>query len=389
MPKNAALGLMVVISSTWLIWFLYRPLKSNAFNLEKSNISLGKQKQAELERDLQQDLIDEDVFKQAKDEISQTLATELNQTTDTPIDSQQPVSFWLSGLTVVFLSIASLSVYQFLIPKDTPVVQVGQPAQPPSLDQSIAELKQYLEENDNDFEAWQTLGLLLFELNDIDGSLKAYERSYQLNSKNVSMLVEYASTIAISQNDQFVGRVSTLVREALEINPNAPDALYLAGLVAVNAGQFDLSRQLWKKALSLLPQDHPDRSILEGILVELAQIQGEPMPEYRVVINVDLPDRLRQDEFKNHYLMIYVKAAQGRPMPIAIQKIQLKDFTGSVILTDENSVMPSSKLSQSSQVIAVVRLSQSGSAMKQEGDIQVLSSVIDVRDNPTLNLQVE
>jgi hypothetical protein len=34
----------------------------------------------------------------------------------------------------------------------------------------------------------------------------------------------------------------------------------------------------------------------------------------------------------------YVKAARGRPMPIAIQKIQLKDFTGVVTLTDENSI---------------------------------------------------
>ncbi len=58
-------------------------------------------------------------------------------------------------------------------------------------------------------------------------------------------------------------------------------------------------------------------------------------------------------------------------------------------LTDENSVMPSKKLSQSRQVIAVVRLSQSGAAMKQVGDIQVISQVIDVRDNPTLDLQVE
>ncbi|TEU24944.1 MAG: c-type cytochrome biogenesis protein CcmI [Gammaproteobacteria bacterium] len=383
--------LMIVVSTVWLVWFLKNPLTSNLFNLEKSNVALGKQKQAELEQDLKQNLIDESEFNQAKDEIAQTLAIELNQVTGVDVLAQKNIPLWSIGLMITFLVVASLGIYQLLTPqlKSLPVPQMVEQLEPPSLEQSMAELKKYLEENDNDFEAWQTLGLLLFELDDIDGSLKAYERSYQLNSKNVSMLVEYASTVAISQNDQFVGRASTLVREALEINPNAPDALYLAGLVAVNAGQFDLSRQLWKKALSLLPQDHPDRSILEGILVELAQIQGEPMPEYQVVINVDLPDRLRQDEFKNHYLMIYVKAAQGRPMPIAIQKIQLKDFTGSVILTDENSVMPSSKLSQSSQVIAVVRLSQSGSAMKQEGDIQVLSSVIDVRDNPTLNLQVE
>jgi cytochrome c-type biogenesis protein CcmH len=385
-------GLMVVTSSIWLLWFLYRPLQNNMFNLEKSNISLGKQKQAELERDLQQNLIDKDVFKQAKDEITQTLAIELSQTTGASTDNQQSISFWLSGLIVVFLSVASLGVYQFLTPKDalsTKAEQTVQPAQPPSLEQSMAELKQYLIEKPDDFEAWQTLGLVSFELGDMEGSLSAYEHSYQLNSKNVSMLVEYASAIATSQNDQFTGRASTLVREALEIDPNAPDALYLAGLVAANAGQFNLAKKVWQRALLLLPQDHPDRLILESILVELAQIQGEPIPEHQVVINVTLSEHLRKAEFEDHYLMIYIKAAQGRPMPIAIQKIKLKDFTGVVTLTDENSVMPSKKLSQSRQVIAVVRLSQSGAAMKQVGDIQVISQVIDVRDNPTLDLQVE
>ena len=119
------------------------------------------------------------------------------------------------------------------------------------------------------------------------------------------------------------------------------------------------------------------------------QIQGEEIPEYQVTINIDLSERLRQAEFNEHYLMVYIKAAQGRPMPIAIQKIKIKEFSGKVTLTDENSVMPSRKLSQSTQVLAVVRLSQSGAAMKQAGDIQVLSSVINVRDNPTVDLQVE
>jgi cytochrome c-type biogenesis protein CcmH len=361
------------------------------FNLEKSNVELGKQRQAELEQDLRQNLIDESEFNQAKQEITQTLAIELNQTTGADTLAQKNIPLWSIGLMVVFLVVASLGIYQLLTPKPKAesAPQVVEQSEPPSLKQSMAELKQYLLEKPDDFEAWKTLGLVSFELGEMEDSLSAYERSYQLNSKNVSMLVEYASAIATSQNDQFVGRASMLVREALEINPNAPDALYLAGLVAANAGQFDLAKKVWQRALSLLPQDHPDRPILEDILVELAQIQGEPIPEYKVVINVGLSDRLQQEEFKNHYLMVYVKAAQGRPMPIAIQKIKLKDFSGKVTLTDENSVMPSRKLSQSTQVLAVVRLSQSGAAMKQAGDIQVLSSVINVRDNPTVDLQVE
>ena len=383
--------LMIAVSAVWLVWFLKHPLKSNLFNLEKSNVELGKQKQAELEQDLSQNLIDESEFNQAKQEITQTLAIELNQTTGANTLAQKNIPLWSIGLMVVFLVVASLGIYQLLTPKPKAesAPQVVEQSEPQFLMQSMAELKQHLLEKPNDFEGWEKLGFFSFELGDMEGSLSAYERSYQLNSKNVSMLLKYASAVATSQNDQFAGRASTLVREALEIDPNSLEALYFAGLAGVNAGQFDLAKKVWQRALLLLPQDHPDRSYFEDLLVELAQIQDEPIPEYKVVINISLSDRLQQEEFKNHYLMVYVKAAQGRPMPIAIQKIKIKEFSGKVTLTDENSVMPSRKLSQSTQVLAVVRVSQSGAAMKQAGDIQVLSSVINVRDNPIVDLQVE
>jgi cytochrome c-type biogenesis protein CcmI len=230
--------LMIAVSTVWLVWFLKNPLKSNLFNLEKSNVELGKQRQAELEQDLRQNLIDESEFNQAKQEITQTLAIELNQTTGADTLAQKNIPLWSIGLMVVFLVVASLGIYQLLTPKPKAesAPQVVEQSEPPSLKQSMAELKQYLLEKPDDFEAWKTLGLVSFELGEMEDSLSAYERSYQLNSKNVSMLVEYASAIATSQNDQFVGRASMLVREALEINPNAPDALYLAGLVAANAG---------------------------------------------------------------------------------------------------------------------------------------------------------
>ncbi len=387
-------AMMLVISAVWLIWFLYRPLKGNILDLEKSNIALGKQKQAELEQDLQRDLIDESVFEQAKDEIAQVLAIEMTQTVAT-VETQKPIAIWLSAMIVVFFSGASFFVYQALISQSITAqnaitAQTLQAQEPPTLAQSIVNIKKHLEENLDDAKAWRTLGLALFDANDLTQSLEAYERSYQLNPKSVTMLVEYASTLAKSQKNQFKGRVSTLVREALEINPDSSDALYLAGWVAINAQQLALAQMLWEKALSLLPENQADRASLQRMLDELAQIQNSNKVEsqHQVVIKVVLPERLRQAEFKEHYLMVYIKAARGRPMPIAIQKIKLKDFTGTVTLTDENSVMPTRKLSQSSKVLAVVRLSQSGSAMRQADDIEALSQVIDVKDNPTVELKL-
>jgi hypothetical protein len=92
--------LMIAVSTVWLVWFLKNPLKSNLFNLEKSNVELGKQRQAELEQDLRQNLIDESEFNQAKQEITQTLAIELNQTTGADTLAQKKYSVvvnWLNG----------------------------------------------------------------------------------------------------------------------------------------------------------------------------------------------------------------------------------------------------------------------------------------------------
>ncbi len=380
--------LMLVISVLWLIWFLYRPLKSNTLNLENSNIALGRQKKEELEQDLQSNLIDEQAFEQAKDEIVQTLSIEIEQINDIIDNTQQSIPIWLIVLILVFLPSTSLFVYESLTSYTTPTVHTEKMT---TLAQSIVKIRQRVEEKPDDAAAWRMLGLALFKSNEIDLSLEAYESSYQLESKNIGMLVEYASTLAISQNNQFTGRVSTLVREALEIDVNSTDALYLAGWVAINAQQFDLAQKFWQRTLSLLSNNQPERAILQNVLNELSQMQNEntqPIQQHQVTINITISEHLHQVNFQKHYLMIYIKATQGSPMPIAIQKIQLKDFNGVVVLTDKNSVIPSKKLSQSSKVLVVVRLSKSGSAMRQVSDIEAVSQVIDVRDNPVVELKL-
>ena len=385
-------ALMIAVSAVWLIWFLLRPLKNNLFNLENSNIALGKQKQTELQQDLQLDLIDESVFDQAQDEITQTLAVELTQSSSDVGTVKSGSSIWLAGLSVVFISILSLGIYKALSPEiSTQVPALDTQIMSLSLEESVVKIQDHLLDKPNDADAWKMLGLTYFELNNLDESLKAYEKSYQLNQRNPRLLVEYASVIATKNNDSFSGRPMELVKQALELEPDAPDALYLAGLFAVSIQNFDLAKALWQRSLSSLPLDSPDRSVLIEVLAELSGLtgKGDPQTAHSVAVRVTFSDQILASRSKDDYVMIYIKAAQGRPMPIAIQKIQLKDFTGVVELTDDDSVMPTRKLSQSEEVIAVVRLSQSGSAMKQASDIQVLSKVINVRDNPTVNLQVE
>ena len=146
--------LMIIVSALWLIWFVNRPLNDKQLNLEQSNIDLGKQRLLELEQDLAQNLIDQEQFEQAKKEVSQTLAVELDQAHSQYKNSS---NIWVIVVTLVLLPVMSIGIYQHLTPEVSTTVEIQQP--PSALETSAIQIKQHLVDNPNDFECWQLLGL--------------------------------------------------------------------------------------------------------------------------------------------------------------------------------------------------------------------------------------
>jgi cytochrome c-type biogenesis protein CcmH len=378
---------MLVGSIAWTIWFLKNPLADNGLDLQQSNIALGKQKKIELQNDLEQGLIDQEQFDQALEDISSTLALELNQA-HTKISNQSNVNIW-AGVVIVLLPVFAISVY-YNLSNYTPVSQaaVSADSQPLSLEQSAAKIKQHLDDNPGDFEAWKMLGITYFELGKVKLSLDAYEQAYQINSQDPRLLVEYASAMISANDDQFVGRPVKFIKQALELDPNAPDALYLAGMFAASVQDFELAKALWNKALNALPEQSSDRQALVSILQELSRVESGNISN-TVTVKVEISDKILAARSADDYLMIYAKATQGRPMPIAIQKLPIKAFTGQIVLSDMNSVMSEKLLSQYDEALVVVRISTTGSAMKQADDLQVVSEVVRIADNPIVTLKLD
>lgn len=379
-------GVMLALSIAWAVWFLKRPLADNGVDLEQSNIDIGKQRKLELQADLAQGLIDQEQFEQALEEISNTLALELKQA-DSKILTKSNANIWIV-VVVVLLPIFTISVYQNLS-NYTPTSKSAPIDLPPlTLDQSVVKIEQHLKENPQDVKAWKMLGLSYFDLNKIEESLKAYEKAYQIDSSDPRLLVEYASALISANDDQFTPKPMGFIKKALEIEPNAPDALYLAGLFAANAQDFKLAKTLWNKALSALPEQSVDRQALVSILAELSRVESGDISN-TVTVNVVISDEILASRSADDYLMIYAKAAQGRPMPIAIQKLPIKAFNGQVVLSDMNSIMSDKLLSQHDKAIVVVRISATGGAMKQADDLQVASEIITIADNPSVTLNLK
>jgi cytochrome c-type biogenesis protein CcmH len=65
-------------------------------------------------------------------------------------------------------------------------------------------------------------------------------------------------------------------------------------------------------------------------------------------------------------------------MPLAILKRQVKDLPLDFTLSDEQAMSPEMKLSKFREVIVIARVSKSGGAATQSGDLQGQTSAIKV-----------
>jgi len=166
--------LMIVISSIFLAWFLYRPIRTNLSDKD-SNIRINQQRQNELASDMSLGLIEEAYYQEAKDEIIGTLASELKSIESNNLEIKPLI--W-SFIMALFIAILSLSLYSQLAPKAIPS-SLDKSIEPLSLSESIQTLKDYLIENPEDFSTWKMLGMAQVAIGNLDDSIDSMKEILQ------------------------------------------------------------------------------------------------------------------------------------------------------------------------------------------------------------------
>ena len=258
---------MIALSSAFFAWFLFRPI-SQSLSGDESNIAINQQRQDELKSDVNQDLIADDQYRVAESEIINTLATEIRDEKKESI-AIKPLSWTLA--IILILSIFSLGIYSQLAPKMIPSSQSLSESM--SMSDSIEKLQNFIEENPDDFQALKMLGLAQIGIGNVNESIKAFERAYLINSKDIDLLLQFSSAIAASQDGKFDGKSKVLIDEALSLDPQSIQVLYFSGIVSAHEGNLNGAIEFWEKALYLMSNDHPDRNIIEEALSTILNLQ--------------------------------------------------------------------------------------------------------------------
>jgi cytochrome c-type biogenesis protein CcmH len=82
-----------------------------------------------------------------------------------------------------------------------------------------------------------------------------------------------------------------------------------------------------------------------------------------------LAPELQKSTSPGDTVFVYAQALSGPKMPLAIVRKQVSDLPLTVSLNDTMAMMPNMKLSNFTQVKLLARISKSGNAISQPGDL--------------------
>ena len=290
--------------------------------------------------------------------------------------------------------------------------------QPPAdhsqnMDQAIAKLAEKLKQNPQDAEGWTLLGRAYEATEHFEQARDALKHATDLAPNDPDVTIAYAEVLALSTPDRRIeGEPRRLIETAMKTSPDNERGLWLLGISEYQQKKYDAAIALWNRLIGVLPKDSktiasvkqeiakaeaardgtappPEENVADTATDEAAAPSADDTPGPHLVVNVAIDPKLKEKLAPSDVLFVYAKAANGPPMPLAIQRMTADKLPTTVTLTDGMGMMPTMKLSQFPQVIVGARVSKSGNAIAQSGDLQVVSKPMDVHTTNPVALTID
>lgn len=273
------------------------------------------------------------------------------------------------------------------------------------IDAMVQRLADRLKQQPDDAEGWTMLGRSYSILGRFDEAVPAFQRLVALRPQDAQAHADLADAMGSAAGGNLQGEPARLIDKALQLDPRNLKALALAGSLAFNQGQAAEALRRWEAALALAEPGSEMAQQLQGVVEEArrraaggstspaaagpvasasAAAPGSTPPatpaaaasavQGRVTLAAGLRARVSPEDT----LFVFARPAEGARMPLAILRKQVKDLPLDFLLDDSLAMSPAARLSGTGRVIVGARISKSGNAMPQPGDLQGLSAPVPV-----------
>lgn len=227
----------------------------------------------------------------------------------------------------------------------------------------------------DDGDTWRELARARQAQRDFTAAAAAYAKARALLPEDAGLLADHADALAATQDRRLAGEPERLVERALRLDPDHPKALWLAATAALQRDDTARARSHWEHLQRLLPEDAPDRRVIDRNLAALdgsggpvTTEAGTPAAPVRVYGRVDISPALRARVADDDTVFVFARAVDGPRMPLAVLRKRVRDLPFEFSLDDSLAMQPRLKLSGFDRVVVGARVSRDGSVAQQSGE---------------------
>ena len=322
---------------------------------------------------------------------------------------------WVWVMSFVFLvPVASMLMYAVMgqpLALNPAALQAeteqGADISPEKMTEMATALTRRLQDDPNQIDGWVMLARVQRAREHFDEADEAFRKALAL-SKDDNLAIEHAEVLAQKNQGNFAGQPWAIIQRVLTADPQHLNALLLAGSASYTELNYRSALRFWERAREVVEPDSPDAPELDRAIAQAREKMGLPAapPRSNAMANalgqtntnssntgtavnapVGVPNNqastaritgrvsvikeLADKVAPTDTVFVFATPVSGSRMPLAIVRTTADKLPFDFVLDDSTSMNPAAKLSSMSEVTVKVRISKSGQAMAQPGDLGV------------------
>ena len=404
-----ALILAVIAITPWL---RAARIKSNPVDnqLLDINVAVFRERLAELKSDKDSGTIDDTHYQNQKLELERQLLDAQREVTPMVapgIKSRLIVMVWVPVLAAMaYLLIGNRTPVFELWTSEDKVGQVaddlltGKIDQPPAWAiedgrQLISAMQTNVYRHADDPDRWMRLSELFLSLEATPSAIEALSRAYRLSPENEEIATSYAQISFFANEGRLDANIRRVLQDVLVDNPQHEGAQMLMAMGEARSSNFD-EAQGWisrlRNNIAAKPGDH-SRALASldelSANINAQKAQAAQGVDVTVVVNSSLLPLVKGDDV----LFVAIRDVNGGP-PFAAKRLPIsviKQGEANISLSDLDAMMPERTLAsareQKTQLAVIARISHSGNAVAESGDLSGNPVVIS-SDQNQVNVEI-
>jgi cytochrome c-type biogenesis protein CcmH len=373
--------LLVLVLVLLLRPFIF-PLKVEATSRRQMNAAIYREELEKLEVERTAGSMNSADYEIAHAEMRQRLFQDTSEEDDRSVMGSSKIT--VIGLCI-FITVLSAGFY-FSLGDATRIAEKNteKPMTQEGVEKMVTEFAVKMEKDPTNLQGWVMLARSYRILGRNEEAAKAYERAGNFIDSDPQLLADYADILASNANGNFSGKPQKLINQALKLDPNNLMALWLSGTASYTAGNYKAAVQTWEKLAQQLPPGTEDVRSIEASIAD-ARAKGGLSAQAsvntkgisgKIEISADLKSKVKSGD-----IVMVIARKPGERMPVAVLKTSVSEFPINFSLTDALAMNPSSPLSQLSEASIEVRISKTGMAKPEVGDLISAVQIVKVGAN--------